>query len=115
MATVSLISRLRLPFLPFTVRCPASSCTSTPLGTVTGFFPTLDMAQPVRFLCSEYSAKHFAADSGLASCAIRHHPLAGGDDGHSQPGPNGWQRALSAVRSEEHTSELQSRGHLVCR
>src|SRR5207253_11095216 len=32
--------------------------------------------------------------------------------------PGSWVRALmisSAMRSEEHTSELQSRGHLVCR
>src|SRR5439155_25149278 len=27
----------------------------------------------------------------------------------------GWTRGSSAARSEEHTSELQSRGHLVCR
>src|SRR5207253_4314638 len=27
----------------------------------------------------------------------------------------GWQVLLDGLRSEEHTSELQSRGHLVCR
>src|SRR5690625_7057926 len=30
-------------------------------------------------------------------------------------GDHQWIRQLSGVRSEEHTSELQSRGHLVCR
>src|SRR5439155_18689321 len=28
---------------------------------------------------------------------------------------NGFKLSLAALRSEEHTSELQSRGHLVCR
>src|SRR5207253_10457885 len=32
------------------------------------------------------------------------------------PSPNGgWHVTLESPRSEEHTSELQSRGHLVCR
>src|SRR5207253_4850881 len=30
-------------------------------------------------------------------------------------GPAAFRAALSGLRSEEHTSELQSRGHLVCR
>src|SRR5437660_6433270 len=29
--------------------------------------------------------------------------------------PADWRNSGSALRSEEHTSELQSRGHLVCR
>src|SRR5439155_18942462 len=32
-----------------------------------------------------------------------------------RPGPRGRRRRRGAPRSEEHTSELQSRGHLVCR
>src|SRR5437870_5999539 len=31
------------------------------------------------------------------------------------PGRGGWRVARDLRRSEEHTSELQSRGHLVCR
>src|SRR5690625_5969438 len=31
------------------------------------------------------------------------------------PGEAGYPGAVGATRSEEHTSELQSRGHLVCR
>src|SRR5690625_5366775 len=32
-----------------------------------------------------------------------------------QPGPQGGGVHAAGLRSEEHTSELQSRGHLVCR
>src|SRR5687768_18268730 len=32
-----------------------------------------------------------------------------------QPSPDGWDLVLPLHRSEEHTSELQSRLHLVCR
>src|SRR2546422_1654139 len=39
--------------------------------------------------------------------------------GHSGPsglaGPHRWRVGLTPMRSEEHTSELQSRLHLVCR
>src|SRR5437660_6488788 len=33
----------------------------------------------------------------------------------SLPEAEGWQYEVNFMRSEEHTSELQSRGHLVCR
>src|SRR5690625_6069220 len=36
-----------------------------------------------------------------------------GDDGF--PTESQWNDLVQRVRSEEHTSELQSRGHLVCR
>src|SRR5690625_4484375 len=61
---------------------------------------------------------------------VRPHPGPGHPQGvgpHPEPGtPRGWAAAMGALRdaqsqlaaerrSEEHTSELQSRGHLVCR
>src|SRR5690554_7320617 len=73
-------------------------------------------------LSSEQSFKptaNLAADIAVAICT--HHRLAAGDKWH-QPGIG---TALSSqglglgiypmIRSEEHTSELQSRPHLVCR
>src|SRR6266508_5526797 len=38
-----------------------------------------------------------------------------GAPGHGSFGKSGWPGVQSTMRSEEHTSELQSRGHLVCR
>src|SRR5690625_7017453 len=38
-----------------------------------------------------------------------------GDNPASKSYVNGKKKASAEVRSEEHTSELQSRGHLVCR
>src|SRR5690625_6792032 len=40
--------------------------------------------------------------------------LAAGLERHDE-GPDRVMKAIENVRSEEHTSELQSRGHLVCR
>src|SRR5690625_7107228 len=40
---------------------------------------------------------------------------ADGRGGRSRPGRGGTCHLGSGERSEEHTSELQSRGHLVCR
>src|SRR5690625_6837580 len=37
------------------------------------------------------------------------------DDCSQETLSNNFQNALGTLRSEEHTSELQSRGHLVCR
>src|SRR5437870_12773486 len=58
---------------------------------------------------SEISSKVFyltsGANPGLYSCTAVNTWTAGG------PGVGGGTR----IRSEEHTSELQSRGHLVCR
>src|SRR5687768_17958490 len=34
---------------------------------------------------------------------------------HARARPRGWHTSPGGVRSEEHTSELQSRLHLVCR
>src|SRR5690625_581809 len=53
--------------------------------------------RPISILC---------ANAGTATFG----PVAGLD-----PGEERAQVQLNAVRSEEHTSELQSRGHLVCR
>src|SRR5690625_5717220 len=49
----------------------------------------------------------------MPGCALR----ASGyrDPTRSSPGGRGRGRHWWAARSEEHTSELQSRGHLVCR
>src|SRR5439155_25722318 len=45
------------------------------------------------------------------------HALSGGSRQHQarERGPRGWRSRGNFRRSEEHTSELQSRGHLVCR
>src|SRR5437870_9066430 len=37
------------------------------------------------------------------------------ESGNFQHGSDVWYSVLKITRSEEHTSELQSRGHLVCR
>src|SRR5437660_7355773 len=50
-------------------------------------------------------------------------PISSGGGSSSQPRSRAWRHPLplrpkspcSPTRSEEHTSELQSRGHLVCR
>src|SRR5690606_41931343 len=44
------------------------------------------------------------------SCPVRGHPMP-----RAMPCQNTIPRALGAARSEEHTSELQSRENLVCR
>src|SRR5436853_6200903 len=41
--------------------------------------------------------------------------ISGNDLGAARPGDLGGSRPAAAVRSEEHTSELQSLRHLVCR
>src|SRR5439155_26717267 len=50
--------------------------------------------------------------------AVHRDVVALRDAGRAQRGhrtPRGGQQVHGAARSEEHTSELQSRGHLVCR
>src|SRR3712207_8423261 len=47
--------------------------------------------------------------------AGRDRPLAQDDPLRGDAAPQGHQRVLEAARSEEHTSELQSRQYLVCR
>src|SRR5438445_4904939 len=54
------------------------------------------------------SATRPRRDRGLL---LRDRPLSAGDGGGAEP----WRRDSGAVRSEEHTSELQSRQYLVCR
>src|SRR5690554_7150047 len=65
-----------------------------------------------------------ASESGLLLplLSLPHEPASRQRPGHeprvipqwSKCGPGGWPHS-SAPRSEEHTSELQSRPHLVCR
>src|ERR1700681_2115623 len=55
------------PSLPFAFNWPATIETVTPLGTVTGFLPTRDMA-----LSLEHATENFAADIGRARLVIRH-------------------------------------------
>src|SRR5690625_4612 len=68
------------------------------------------------------SGLNFAAFSGPGSGALRGSPVAGGQDRLADVAAQavflvgGQALGVEDVdRSEEHTSELQSRGHLVCR
>src|SRR5687768_17690656 len=55
-------------------------------------------------------------DGSFARPVRRAHRVAGRDARHRRRPPRGSARhRVAAVRSEEHTSELQSRLHLVCR
>src|SRR3989442_6655736 len=47
--------------------------------------------------------------------ALGRHGRTAAPEPRPQPGRRGRRMAVAAVRSEEHTSELQSRPHLVCR
>src|SRR5207253_10851083 len=49
------------------------------------------------------------AAAGIGHGRLREHPHGGSTTGIS------WSRRRISPRSEEHTSELQSRGHIVCR
>src|SRR5437870_6695678 len=46
---------------------------------------------------------------------LRHHPHGGSEPGFTSAPPYASRRESARGKSEEHTSELQSRGHLVCR
>src|SRR2546425_9651264 len=64
--------------------------------------------------CSEYM---FLDDSAcnLASINLMKFVTAGGDPGASEFDVAGYKAAVRTLRSEEHTSELQSLAYLVCR
>src|SRR5690625_6783220 len=58
----------------------------------------------------------FGVGSNLSPRIIRHHPIAVELAANAFTGQLRIQTAqIHGQRSEEHTSELQSRGHLVCR
>src|SRR4249920_1020330 len=78
--TRALTGRTSVPSEPLTLICSAVTDTSTPLGSGSGIFPTRDIAiSPLGDV-----AEHFAADTGLARLAVRHHTLGRGHDGHAQ-------------------------------
>src|SRR5439155_3292533 len=67
------------------------------------------------FTCDRVSSSTTGHRSRLPPCARACYgsyppPPRAADPGRSTPSPG-----IGPVRSEEHTSELQSRGHLVCR
>src|SRR5207247_11395679 len=53
--------------------------------------------------------------SSSCRCCRRCHPSAVDDERAGRPGQAGGRKRQRAARSEEHTSELQSRVDLVCR
>src|SRR3712207_9336660 len=63
----------------------------------------------------------FSASSGAPGSYVARHTPAGaldrafGEGGLQRVPTNGMPREVFATRSEEHTSELQSRQYLVCR
>src|SRR2546425_12393374 len=57
------------PSLPLALSRPAAIETFTPLGTLTGFLPTRDMASSL-----EHATEDFAADIGGPSLVVRHDP-----------------------------------------
>src|SRR6266702_3608978 len=74
-----------------------------------------------RTLCSPWRALLYAL-AGLGRALVAGHPIGPGPRGDHLGEPlyrlgaqRGLPRLCTKTRSEEHTSELQSRGHLVCR
>src|SRR5687768_18017028 len=61
--------------------------------------------QDVEAVFAEHFLEHLPVDAALSFLLEAHRVLA----------PGGWIRLSTPNRSEEHTSELQSRLHLVCR
>src|SRR5439155_25101207 len=61
-----------------------------------------------------FRSQHAVLDADLAGAAGPvHHPIL--DDVTDHPSTHEAREVRLDARSEEHTSELQSRGHLVCR
>src|SRR5690625_6878901 len=71
-------------------------------------YTTLFRSRPVR--CSAVRTR--VADRRQAGAAPRTGAV---QTGCRRRWPAGWVETRQPVRSEEHTSELQSRGHIVCR
>src|SRR5690625_6737992 len=64
----------------------------------------------------QYAASRCAFRLPVRKCGIYHLPPIPAFRGFYNPRESGWHFAAPDwTRSEEHTSELQSRGHLVCR
>src|SRR5437660_2963352 len=67
-------------------------------------------------------SRHFAAAAGVSLCSLPSSPMAATTSSCASGCNTKERAAIRSVdisrefkRSEEHTSELQSRGHLVCR
>src|SRR5690625_2934122 len=84
-----------------------------------------DIVEQFRFIILTHSAakdsalqRHipmfeaFVTDGGVLVLEL---PQGAVRKAFSSDGQGGWRTPSSVTRSEEHTSELQSRGHLVCR
>src|SRR5687768_7840435 len=77
---------LSSPSLPLARTRPPSIFTSTPAGTVTGFFPIRDMALPSPSRrVSIHPADDFAADVLVARDRVRHDALRRRNDGDAEP------------------------------
>src|SRR5207253_10049407 len=95
------------------VRPPLSLHDALPILLVDAAFPTLRQ----RLSQSDFETARAPHDSALFAC------VGGRYDAKAQMEVrvdvdgtvNGTFRRVVHIRSEEHTSELQSRGHLVCR
>src|SRR2546422_1398469 len=64
---------------------------------------------------SSYGSKPTVTDRKSTSCGKTYPSMARQKERHSRPRPQHPKTVTLGARSEEHTSELQSRLHLVCR
>src|SRR6185503_8583747 len=80
-ATSLSIGSVSSPSLPLVRTTPPSILTSTPVGTVTGFFPIRDMAL---FRLLVHAADDFAANVLVARDRVGHHALRRRDDGDAE-------------------------------
>src|SRR5439155_27354457 len=86
----------------------------SPLFPYTTLFRSLDQRQLEPAPTGQALARAEHAIDDVAMCGVRRQP-PGGDVWMGEQAVHRAQRTGAAGRSEEHTSELQSRGHLVCR
>src|SRR4030067_1658403 len=87
----------RRPFGPLMLSKPSFSLTSTPLGTVTGYFAILDtVCNPVS-VTSGNDDHPFPAQTGLARGAIGHDPVRGRYDGRTHAAQHLPQRVLATI------------------
>src|SRR5690625_6964024 len=68
----------------------------------------------------EFAKNKGGAEFELVDLADYDLPLLGpkvkeADQAEAEKNITAWKEKMASLRSEEHTSELQSRGHLVCR